>query len=35
MAGGWAGPGNSGLVLYDQCAWTGAFYAIDSLMIGS
>jgi hypothetical protein len=30
VTGGWAGPGNSGLLLYNRAAGTGAFYAIDS-----
>jgi hypothetical protein len=30
VTGGWAGPGNSGLLLYDRAAGLVAFYAIDS-----
>lgn len=30
VSGGWAGPGDSGLLLYDRSAGVGAFYAVDS-----
>jgi hypothetical protein len=30
VTGGWAGPGNSGLLLYDQSAGVAAFYAVHS-----
>jgi hypothetical protein len=30
VTGGWAGPGDSGLLLYDQSAGVGSFYALDS-----
>jgi hypothetical protein len=30
VTGGWAGPGNSGLLLYNRSAGVGAFYAVNS-----
>jgi hypothetical protein len=30
VTGGWAGPNNSGLLLYDRAAGVGAFYAVDA-----
>jgi hypothetical protein len=30
VTGGWAGPGNGGLLLYDRAAGVGAFYAVNS-----
>jgi hypothetical protein len=30
VTGGWGGPGNTGLLLYDRAAGTGAFYAVGA-----